>query len=135
MIAVDFPGTNITLGPPAGWTDEQCYTLKALKAHDEKGPCMITKWQPNKDDMIAIEAGRPIKVRFIIAWTFAELFCNHTTVMPQTQSMFVITVHPTQEQIKQIQEEGYFWMRTPGHSFSPVAMWTYNENMEVNNDY
>lgn len=61
MHPVDFAGSNITLTKPDGMTDEQCFSLKALRYQTEAGiPYHITAWQPNKEDVEAIKNGQPI---------------------------------------------------------------------------
>lgn len=59
MMPVDFEGSNITLGKPDGWTDEQCTSIRAMQGVDTNGaPYFLTKWMPSKEDIEAINAGR-----------------------------------------------------------------------------
>ncbi len=80
MLAVDFPGTNITFGKPADMTDEECGSLKAMVAQYEDGtPYVLTAWQPSYEDIQAINAGRPVMLQIIgrgmppvSLWTYDE---------------------------------------------------------------
>lgn len=66
MLPIDFEGANITLGKPKGWTDEQCMTIKAARGIDETGHgFFLTAWQPSKEDIEAINAGRPIWLKIV----------------------------------------------------------------------
>lgn len=68
MQPMNFPGA-IVVGKPAGMTDEQCSSLWA-HTHDYEftgedgkqyqGRCWTEIWQPSKEDIEAIVAGRPI---------------------------------------------------------------------------
>ncbi len=66
MLAIDFPQRNFIYHKPEGWTDEQCSDLSVWKGEapiDDKGntaPVIISVWQPSKEDMEAIAAGKPI---------------------------------------------------------------------------
>jgi len=66
MRAIHFAEANKTYGKPQGWTDEQCYEISAYEGVTEDGfPIIITVWQPNKEDIEAINAGRPVILRMI----------------------------------------------------------------------
>lgn len=56
MRAIDFPESNITFGKPSDMTDEQCFSISAYKGDG----FINTVWLPNKEDIEAINAGRPI---------------------------------------------------------------------------
>jgi len=69
MIPVDFPGCNKVFTRPANMTDEQCGSLYCMVAVTEDGiPLTRQAWQPNKEDIEAINAGRPI---------FIDLLTHH----------------------------------------------------------
>lgn len=64
MMPIDFPGSNLTLTKPENMTDEQCMAIKAFTGVDTDGFAFIlTLWQPSKEDIEAINAGRPICVK------------------------------------------------------------------------
>ena len=85
MLPIDFDGANLTLEKPASMTDEQCTSIRAFKGMDEENsPFILTIWQPSKEDIEAINAGRPI--------------C----------------------------------LKTFGHFFPPVALFTFNEDFKPN---
>lgn len=61
MRAIHFKQANVELGKPQGMTDEECMPISAYKGVDENGtPYLNTVWMPNKEDIDAILAGRPI---------------------------------------------------------------------------
>lgn len=61
MLPVNFPEANIVYQKPDGWTDEQCSDLSAFKGVTAEGlPFINTLWQPSKEDIENIRAGRPI---------------------------------------------------------------------------
>lgn len=61
MRAIHFPEANVTMTKPADMTDEECYSVSAYQGEDNQGrPYINTVWQPNKEDIEAINAGRPI---------------------------------------------------------------------------
>lgn len=80
MLAIDFPGTNTTFGKPANMTDEQCGSLSALVGFDADGlPYVLTAWQPNYEDLQALNAGRPLMLQVVSSrmppvslWTYDE---------------------------------------------------------------
>jgi len=61
MRAIDFPESNITFGKPDNMTDEQCFSISAYKGDG----FINTVWMPNKEDIDAINAGRPIILSII----------------------------------------------------------------------
>lgn len=66
MLSIDFPGANITFEKPDSMTDEQCTPMRGLKAVTQEGwPLIETRWQPNKEDIDAINAGRPIIIHLV----------------------------------------------------------------------
>lgn len=66
MIPIDFAGTNLTLRKPDGMTDEQCMEISAYRGTDSDGYSFIlTAWQPNFDDVKAINEGRPIFLKIL----------------------------------------------------------------------
>ena len=66
MIPTDFEGTNIILSKPSDMTDEQCLSVKAFHGLDNDNfPFFLTAWIPNKEDLEAINAGRPIMLKVI----------------------------------------------------------------------
>lgn len=66
MIPIDFEGSNKKYTKPKGWTDEECGDLHTLETITEQGqPLIISCWQPNKEDIEAINAGRPIWLKMI----------------------------------------------------------------------
>lgn len=66
MMPIDFEGSNLTLTKPGNMTDEQCSSIKAYKDVDDAGfPFILTVWQPSKEDIEAINAGRPICVKTV----------------------------------------------------------------------
>jgi hypothetical protein len=66
MLPIDFPERNFIYTKPQGWTDEQCIDLPVWKGQvpiDDKGNTdhtIISCWQPSKEDIEAINAGKPI---------------------------------------------------------------------------
>jgi len=66
MMSVDFEGSNIHLVKPKDMTDEQCYGIHAEKAVDNDGfPYFLTCWIPNKEDLEALNAGRPLFLKML----------------------------------------------------------------------
>jgi hypothetical protein len=58
MLPIDFDGSNFTFVKPDGMTDEQCGSLSCFKGADADGnPVIISKWQPNKEDIDSINNG------------------------------------------------------------------------------
>ena len=66
MLPRNFPESNFVYGKPADWTDEQCMDLPVWRGQvpiDERGTTVhtiISCWQPSKEDIEAIVAGKPI---------------------------------------------------------------------------
>ena len=61
MRPIHFPESNITFTKPEGMTDEECGAVSAYIGTSENGDSFInTVWMPNKEDIEAINAGRPI---------------------------------------------------------------------------
>ena len=65
MLPVDFQQANFTFKKPDTMTDEDCGELRVFKGHfqgsdGQKYPCIISKWQPSKEDIDAIVNGAPI---------------------------------------------------------------------------
>jgi hypothetical protein len=66
MLTVDFPGTNIDLIKPEQMTDEECSAARAFVGIDDAGyPFILTAWKPNKEDLDALNAGRPLMLKII----------------------------------------------------------------------
>ena len=61
MRPIEFEASNIVFGKPESMTDEQCFSIEAYKGIDDNGFTYInTVWMPSKEDIEAINAGRPI---------------------------------------------------------------------------
>lgn len=61
MRAIDFPESNHTFSEPVSMDDSECLPLHVYVGKDTKGlPYINSVWQPNKEDIEAINAGRPI---------------------------------------------------------------------------
>lgn len=62
MRAIDFPQANKIYSKPDGMTDEECYSVSAYEHKNENGEVVYinTVWQPNKEDIEAVNAGRPV---------------------------------------------------------------------------
>jgi hypothetical protein len=61
MMAIEFPGYNTLLTRPTNMTDEECSSIVAYRGIDaDSHPFILTVWQPSKEDIEAINAGRPI---------------------------------------------------------------------------
>lgn len=66
MHPIKFEGANIDLAKPEEMTDEQCFSLPAEKNIDSQGfPYFLTAWMPNKEDLEALNAGRPLFLKVI----------------------------------------------------------------------
>lgn len=80
MLPVDFQERNALYGKPEGWTDEQCMTLPVWRGIDADGtPFCISVWQPSKEDLDALIAGRGLVLKLvcpvqipIAMWTLDE---------------------------------------------------------------
>lgn len=66
MLPIKFNG-SLPIAKPANMTDEQCSSLEIYQGHTEpdKWPFTLSAWQPSKEDIDAINAGRPIWVRVL----------------------------------------------------------------------
>jgi hypothetical protein len=81
MRAIDFPEANVIFKKPDSMSDEECHEISAYQDIEEDGtPYTITVWQPNKEDIEAINAGRQICVKMIgaapapiVLFTFNEI--------------------------------------------------------------
>ena len=79
---VDFEGTNIEFLKPEGMTDEECMSVRAFKGVDVGGfPFVLLAFKPNREDLEAIKAGRPIMLKIlgegmppVCLYTFDEKF-------------------------------------------------------------
>lgn len=61
MLPIDFEGSNLTLTPPVGVEEEDCQSMRAWYGPDDNGHHhFMTMWQPNREDLEALNAGRPI---------------------------------------------------------------------------
>lgn len=65
MLPVKLSDENLQLGPPPGWSDEQCMTVSAYAGVDGSGiPFVVTAWMPSKEDLEAMNAGRPLYAKW-----------------------------------------------------------------------
>ena len=79
MMPVKLSDENMQLGPPRGWTDEQCMTVSAYGGVDGAGvPFVGTAWMPSKEDLDALNAGRPLYLKICDRLTAA----GTPTMMP-----------------------------------------------------
>jgi hypothetical protein len=61
MLPTNFDAANIVFTKPKGWEDEACGDLPVFKGNDSDGnPVIISKWQPSKEDIDAINNGQGI---------------------------------------------------------------------------
>lgn len=61
MRAIDFPESNHTFNKPISMDDSECLPLHVFVGRDKDGnPFINSVWMPNKEDVEAIVAGRPI---------------------------------------------------------------------------
>lgn len=66
MLPTDFEGTNKTFTKPKGMTDEECGDLRVYQGKNDRGePVIISAWMPSKEDIEAINAGRPIFLKIL----------------------------------------------------------------------
>lgn len=66
MRAIHFPEANVTLNKSDSMTDEQYMSVSAYTDIDTNGHQFYTTvWQPNKEDIDAINAGRPICIKTV----------------------------------------------------------------------
>lgn len=81
MLAVEFEGSR-QIGKPVNMTDEECSGLEILQAFTDKPggppefvaigvtdgppyPFTLSCWKPSREDLEALNAGRPIWVRVL----------------------------------------------------------------------
>jgi hypothetical protein len=72
MMPINFPGARV-IGKPANMTDEQCMSMyakpvevnygKGEDGQDIKGIMWVEAWQPNKEDIDAINRGEPVWIQ------------------------------------------------------------------------
>lgn len=63
MKPIHFPESNIQFNKPTSMDDSECLPISAYSGVDANGnPHINTVWQPSKEDIEAINAGRPIVV-------------------------------------------------------------------------
>ncbi|WP_293925448.1 hypothetical protein [Sphingobacterium sp. UBA6320] len=63
MRPIDFKQANVTFNKPTTMDDSECLPIQAYVGQDVNGnPHVNTVWQPSKEDIEAINAGRPIVV-------------------------------------------------------------------------
>ena len=63
MRSIHFPEANVIFEKPTTMDDSECLPISVYAGHDENGnPYINTLWQPSKEDIDAINAGRPIVV-------------------------------------------------------------------------
>jgi hypothetical protein len=60
MRPIHFPESNREFSKPSDMTDEQCSSISAYVGESNGFPYINTVWMPNKEDIDAINAGRPI---------------------------------------------------------------------------
>lgn len=61
MMPIDFKEANAIFGKPKNMSDDECLPVSAYVGQDQNGnPYTNTVWMPNKEDIEAINAGRPI---------------------------------------------------------------------------
>lgn len=76
MMPVDFQGSNLDLNKPPEMTEEECQSVRAYKGTTperaykavEDGtdyPFILTAWMPSKEDLEALNAGRPLWLRVL----------------------------------------------------------------------
>lgn len=81
MLAINFDGAR-EIGKPQSMTDEECSGLPIMQAHTGQAydlpafvqagvcdgppyPYTLSAWKPSREDLEALNAGRPIWVRFL----------------------------------------------------------------------
>lgn len=81
MLAINFEGAR-EIGKPKNMTDEECSSLAILQSYSERPevrpefvmvgetegppyPFTLSCWQPSKEDIEAVNAGRPVWVRIL----------------------------------------------------------------------
>lgn len=76
MIPINFPGAFIRVDKPPNLTDEECMSgVPAWAGEDTQSGkfCFLFAWRPNREDLQAINAGKPIFVKI-----FADPVPPHT---------------------------------------------------------
>lgn len=70
MHPVEFSGMNGLYGKPKTWKDESCGPLPVFEGVDtiegKQYKCFVCAWQPNAEDLKAIQSGQPVFVKLII---------------------------------------------------------------------
>lgn len=93
MDPVSLTDANLKLGPPAGWTDEQCMTIDAYAGEDVNGKFVVTGWMPDDKDRERIAKGGIVWLKFT-----GVLGANgKPTMMPAC----VYTADPVEEEAKE----------------------------------
>jgi hypothetical protein len=76
MLPVNFQGSNLDLNKPPEMTDEECAAVRAFKGtvperaylaieDGTEYPFILTAWMPSKEDLEALNAGRPLWLRVL----------------------------------------------------------------------
>lgn len=67
MMPIDFKEANFTFIKPSNMTDEECGDLRVFKGKYEQDgtPVIISKWQPSKEDIEAINRGEGIYLSIV----------------------------------------------------------------------
>ena len=61
MLPLNFKESNFTFTKPAEMNDDECGDLGVYRGQYSDGtPCIISKWQPSKEDIEAINRGEAI---------------------------------------------------------------------------
>lgn len=61
MLPVSFEGVNHTFVKPDSMSDDECGDLRVYRGIDQNGyPMILSAWQPSKEDLEALNAGRPV---------------------------------------------------------------------------
>lgn len=73
-----FEQANGQLGPPKGWTDDQCSTIHVFRGRNADGsPVTISAWKPSPEDLVKINLGENI-------YLFVTFEANGEPTMPPT---------------------------------------------------
>lgn len=86
MMYQNFPWFNITLTPPHGVSEENCYVMRAYKGtmsipvegapEPVVVPFIMGAWKPNREELEALNNGYSIAVRFWGSeWPPVAIFC------------------------------------------------------------
>jgi hypothetical protein len=66
MLPVNFSEANFTFTKPSSMTDEECGDLRVHKGNYSDGtPVIISKWQPSKEDIEAINRGEGVYLSIV----------------------------------------------------------------------